>query len=494
MNEWPIDREMDEKLQRLVSDEVAAADPRQITIGRRRSGRGSTVGAGLAGLAVVVLVAALAWRHQAAPLGGAPSDSPGATAVATVLESPSAIPSGGPSAAPSAGTTSTPIPVLTPGPSANSALHPGKTMSCIRYATMAVTLADGKVLVAGGCSPADSNTSTVTTRAAEIFDPATGTFSATGDMTDDFETATLLNDGRVFFARGQSDSAGSAALFDPATGRFVPLGSVVKAQSTCSSVLLADGRVLVLGAAATAGQSTPGSVEIFDPRSGAISDTGATQPTGSYLGASLVLMKDGRVLITDYVGTDGVPVAALEIYDPSKRSVTPGPNSDVTLNGPAMLTGLNDGRVMILGGDQSGIVDAYEPASNSLSRLAPMPKPMDVGTTTVLRDGKVLVLGLVIGEVQPQYGSTDGGRSGFLDVRPWSTPWPDRLGFTGPFNVTGELYDPATNHWTFLGHLNDQRSGFAVVALQDGRAMIVGGATDTAEFFDPKTGKFTLNK
>ncbi len=44
-----------------------------------------------------------------------------------------------------------------------------------------------------------------------------------------------------------------------------------------------------------------------------------------------------------------------------------------------------------------------------------------------------------------------------------------------------------------LGHLTVQRSGFAVVALPDGRALIVGGSSDTAELFDPPTGKFALN-
>jgi hypothetical protein len=499
MNEWPIDREMDERLQRLVSDEVAAADPRQITIGRQRPRRGSAVGAGLAGLAVVVLVAALAWRHQAAPLGGEPSDTPGATVVATVSQapdSPSAIPSSEPSSAPSVAATLSPASALTPGPSANAALHSGKNLGCPRYRSLAVTLASGKVLIAGGCMPLDPSASSWSLNSSEIFDPGTGQFKATGDVTADFATATLLKDGRVFFAAGSAgelnQSSGPAALFDPSTGRFVPLGQVVKAQDA-NSVLLADGRVLIVGGGGTASQPANDSFEIFDPGSGAISNGGARQPADFVPGAPPVLMKDGRVFVTNY-GSAADPVLAFEIYDPSARSLTATPSSQASRDGSTVAAALDDGRVMIVGGSQSGIVEAYEPASNSLSRLAPMPKPMDALTATVLKGGQVLVLGLVIGEDQPQYGSTIVGRSGLFDVGPRPTPRAGTLNMTGPFKVTGELYDPASNHWTFLGHLNDERSNFDAVALQDGRALIVGGATDTAEFFDPGTGKFTLNK
>jgi hypothetical protein len=367
-------------------------------------------------------------------------------------------------------------------------------MGCLRYGSLAVTLASGKVLIAGGCEPIDSSAGSWTPNSSEIFDPATGKFSATGDMTADFTTATLLDDGRVFFAgrpATPSDTSGPAALYDPATGRFAPLGAVVKVAD--NAVILADGRVFLVGNGGTTAEPTYDAIEIFDPASGAISDVSAGQGAGYSMGSPPVLMNDGRVFITDYAGT-GPPVASFEIYDPATRSFTAGPSAQVTRDGPAFAAGLNDGRVMIVEGDHAGVVEAYAPATNSLSRLASMPKPMDVMTATVLSGGKVLVLGLVIGEQQPQYGSVNGGRSGLFDVGPRATPRAGTLAMTGPFNVTGELYDPTTNRWTFLGHLNDQRSNFDVVALHDGRALIVGGATDTAEFFDPRTGKFTLNK
>jgi hypothetical protein len=494
MNDWPVDGDLDQRLRRLVSDEVEDADPRQITIGRRVPKRTSAVGAGLAGLAVVVLVAALAWRHQPAPLGGGPSDTPGATAMATLL--PSAIPSG--ESAPSVGPTPTATAAMTPGPSANASLKSGKKLGCPRYRSLAVTLASGKVLIAGGCMPVDPSITTWGLNSSEIFDPATGLFSATGDMTDDFQTATLLNDGRVFFASGPApelnQTSGPVALFDPATGLFVPQGQPVSPQEGGSSVLLADGRVLLVGSGGTADQPTRDVIQIYDPSSGAVSDGGGTPPAGSPFATTPVLLKDGRVFIADLASGVASAAVTIEIYDPSARSLAAGPASQLVSDSETQVAGMNDGRVMIVGGDQAGMVEAYDPTANSLSRLASLPKPMDALTATVLKGGQVLVVGLVIGEVQPQYGSRNVVGSGLFDVRPRVTRRAATPNMTGPFILSGELYDPATNHWTFLGHLNDQRSNFNVVALQDGRALILGGDRDTAEFFDPGTNKFTLNK
>jgi hypothetical protein len=116
-------------------------------------------------------------------------------------------------------------------------------------------------------------------------------------------------------------------------------------------------------------------------------------------------------------------------------------------------------------------------------------------SSTALSDGRVLVLGTVIGEKQPQYGSISRPSGNvLLDLRRAGGSGRMPAYMTGPYIVTGELYDPATNHWTVLGHLNVQRSEWTATLLRDGRVLIAGGGGDTAEFFDPKTRKFTLNR
>jgi len=98
-------------------------------------------------------------------------------------------------------------------------------MTTIRFSPSATLLADGRVLLAGGD---DLGT-------AELYDPATGTFTATGHMvtTQYWHTATLMNNGKVLIAGGGKDCPNGydgclivdrPELYDPATGTFTTTG------------------------------------------------------------------------------------------------------------------------------------------------------------------------------------------------------------------------------------------------------------------------------
>ena len=80
-------------------------------------------------------------------------------------------------------------------------------MATDRYRHTATLLPSGKVLVAGGYS---LNVGAL--RSAELYDPATGTWTATGDMTIErwYHTSTLLPSGKVLVVGG-SDSFNSLA-------------------------------------------------------------------------------------------------------------------------------------------------------------------------------------------------------------------------------------------------------------------------------------------
>jgi hypothetical protein len=93
------------------------------------------------------------------------------------------------------------------------------------------------VLIAGG-----SNNTGTTTNAALLYDPSTGAYTATGKMTvaRDFDTAILLtsgpNAGKVLIAGGRTGSSkgysylSSAELYDPATGTFTATGTMASAR------------------------------------------------------------------------------------------------------------------------------------------------------------------------------------------------------------------------------------------------------------------------
>ena len=117
------------------------------------------------------------------------------------------------------------------------------------------TLVSGKVLVAGGAA----NFSGAAASTAELFDPAIATFSSTGAMVNgrSLHTATLLSNGQVLLAGGDvffyygagSHSLSAAELFDPATGSFAPTADMTVPRESHTATLLLNGEVLVVGGA-----------------------------------------------------------------------------------------------------------------------------------------------------------------------------------------------------------------------------------------------------
>jgi hypothetical protein len=113
---------------------------------------------------------------------------------------------------------------------------------------------------------------------AELFDPATGNFSATGDMTVPraLHSATLLQDGRVLILWGSggstTDPLATAEIYDPATGTFTATGPMTTGRGGHVAARLPDGRVMVTAGDVPLGQDTPTDLlvtaEVWDPATG----------------------------------------------------------------------------------------------------------------------------------------------------------------------------------------------------------------------------------
>jgi hypothetical protein len=129
-------------------------------------------------------------------------------------------------------------------------------MTVGRNGHTATLLTNGQVLVAGGY-PNTGNAND--TASAELYDPHSGSFSATGSMADkrNHHSATLLLDGRVLVAGGvHMPGANTAELFDPASGTFSPAGTMATSRVLHTATLLSAGRVLVAGGCVVTGIET----------------------------------------------------------------------------------------------------------------------------------------------------------------------------------------------------------------------------------------------
>jgi hypothetical protein len=172
-------------------------------------------------------------------------------------------------------------------------------------------LADGRVLVAGGLLCCTGNQETFT-NVAEIYDPVSGRSQLTGSLGQGrgFHRATLLADGRVLLSGGQGGTASdfpalaASEIFDPATGTFSAAGALQVPRLSHSAILLSDGRVLAVGGT-KADRSGASETELFDPRTGRWTAGPLLDP--AWVGLTATLLGNGKVLLFGGEDTAGFP-------------------------------------------------------------------------------------------------------------------------------------------------------------------------------------------
>ncbi len=161
-----------------------------------------------------------------------------------------------------------------------------------RGSHVAITLDDGRVLVAGGHRARGE-----ILRSAEVFDPATGEFRPTGDMAAPRHkhAAAPLADGRVLIIGGSDarDYRGrymSTEIYDPETGEFAPGPDMRwrRHKIRDAVAVLPSGAVLVAGGAARA--------ELLDPADGVFVPVDG-ELSGPQMFATATLLPTGDVLV-----------------------------------------------------------------------------------------------------------------------------------------------------------------------------------------------------
>ena len=270
--------------------------------------------------------------------------------------------------------------------------------------------------------------------------------------------------------------ATAAPAIDTADARWEIRAPVPEARTEVS--VATDGTVIYLIGgfrAEAAGQpSAPRTMFVYDPAADRWTAAGDIPEGVNHAGFAAV---GGRLyIIGGFAGNSFTPTGAVRIYDPATQSWSDG--APLPTPRGALAVAVVDGRIHAIGGNasQSGLPahehgtaredlsvathEVYDPATNTWTRLPPMPTPRNhLGAATLA--GRIHAVG---GRVESELELT-----------------------------THEIFDPATGAWSTGPALPTGRSGIAVVA-HDGKAYVFGGETVTqsssktfneAERYDP---------
>jgi N-acetylneuraminic acid mutarotase len=330
-------------------------------------------------------------------------------------------------------------------------------MSTRRDAFTATLLPDGKVLIAGGEASIGQVVAT-----AELYNPATRSFSPTGSLHTPRSdaTATLLPDGKVLVVGGKGANfanLASAELYNPATGTWAGTTSANAGGYDETSTLLPNGNVLVTGLGF--GTTAP---EVYHPATATWTSTGPSTATQFFNTATL--LQNGKVLAA------GGGTAAAELYDPATNDWTATGSLNTARQG-AVAALLHNGDVLVTGGVPPGggnalaSAELYDPATGTWSYThAPMFVGRLAATATVLRDGTVMVAGGCTTDCSGQAGLS-----------------------------STEIYNPGQFEYFSQGpSMTQGRLGHTATLLANGDVLVAGGdtqyggpATTTAELFTP---------
>ncbi len=304
-----------------------------------------------------------------------------------------------------------------------------------RYGANGVLLSTGKVLVSGGYNQGVMLTS------AELYDPATGAWTAAGNMSVGrwLHTLTVLPSGRVLAIGGTTNTTGSVEskavdIYDPATNTWTTAAPMTFARVRHTATLLPSGKVLVVGGATTeAGASRI--PELYDPATNSwvpVTSSGATSRANHVT----VPLPSGKLLVAG-------GGASAELYDPTLDTWVPA--TGVVNTGWTQAYLQPSGKVLLSAGLNFAL---YDPALNTQTNAGALVHNRSPSTQVQLASGRLLVT---------------GGSSG-----------------TGALT---EIYDPATGTTSFSVSMPASRIGFVGVLLPSGKVLVAGGALG-AEYYN----------
>lgn len=337
-------------------------------------------------------------------------------------------------------------------------------------ACTATLLPGGTILYTGGQLAGLSSGAASGSSNAEIYNPVALSSTPTGNLTIPRcgETATLLHNGKVLFAGGQTFGGGTATaeLYDPIAGTFFSTGSMSIARFGHTATLLSNGTVLIVGGEnCNSGCTAYSTAELYDPGSGTFSLTANGMST-AYTGASAVLLSTGQVLIAG--GSSGGTKLNnfAELYNPAADLFTQA-GTMVNPRQAFTATLLQNGKVLFSGGISSGgaivaAAEIFDPSTETFGATGLLNIPRELHSASLLNDGQVLIV---------------GGRS------------------LSSLTASAELYDPVTGNFKLTGNLQETRVNHTATTLLNGTVAIAAGTDgqllSSIETYDPAQGTFS---
>ena len=360
----------------------------------------------------------------------------------------------------------------------------------------------GEVLAAGGDT---------TGRSAELFNPATGQWATTGLLGTgrSGHTATLLNGpecsltpvpsycGKVLIAGGTVPVTGataSAELYDPASGTWSSTGSLVFPVAAHSATLLSGPACRTTLPPAWCGNvllTANGSSQLYAPASGTWKLSGNMAVTR--VDASLTALDGpacagtappswcGEVLAAGgWTGSGSQPpYSSAELYSPAtgtwsltgSLAVARFQHQGTLVTGPGCTQQPAPawcGTVLVSGGyarnfGDPGTTEVYDPSAGTWSTTGSLNSSRHLHAAVSLPDGRILAAG----------GAAD-----------FNTPPADL--------ASAELFNPGTGVWSATGSMLTARSGYPAVLLTDGTFLAVGPGT-SVELYTPANPGVTVS-
>lgn len=345
-----------------------------------------------------------------------------------------------------------------------------------------------RVLITGGTAT-QSGAADQIHASAEIYDPATGRFAATGAMiaARASHVAVALGQERVVVAGGLSAAGNSSRYTDSgeifAGGSFRAISGMVARRAGHRAVSLYGGTVLLAGGVgadpAEPEDFTLSGAEFLNPlcasefRYEFVRTAGAMMENRNGHTLTALKRRPWALVAGGYPGSGDVALRSGEIYDHQSRTFLPLDSAMVQPRIAHAAVLLGDGKVLLAGGSTrnggGGLqrsAELFDPAKMSFSATGSMTTARDRATATLLKDGRVLIAG------------------GF--------------GSNAAILRSAELYDPATGQFSPAGNLRAPRVYHTATPLGDGRILIVGGlgaqgeGLSSAEIYDPDSGSFSF--